>query len=100
MSQLDQLRHIIAADSKERVVTEDEYDYDDDDYDYDDDDYDDDYESDSDDSFHLTAQEQWEESMKQIEGLISFVIFPLVGKVLGRRTSHIIWRRIANWWFI
>lgn len=63
-----------------------------------DEEYTDDYESDSE-SFELSAQEHWEESMKQVEGLLSFIIFPLIGKVLGRRFSHVIWKRVANWWF-
>ncbi|RLV91629.1 hypothetical protein JA1_003722 [Spathaspora sp. JA1] len=50
--------------------------------------------------YSLTAQEQWEESMQQIQALVSFVIFPLIGKVLGRRFSKIIWRRVAKWWYV
>lgn len=49
--------------------------------------------------YSLTAQEQWDESMKQIQALVSFVIFPLIGKLLGRRFSKIVWRRFANWWW-
>lgn len=62
---------------------------------------DDSYLSDSDLSDDLlTAQQQWEESMNQITGLFNLVLFPLVGKVIGRRTAHIIWAKFANWWFI
>lgn len=58
------------------------------------------YYDDSGSEYELTAQEQWEESLKQINNLINLIIFPLIGKVIGRRFSHIIWRRFANWWFI
>lgn len=47
-------------------------------------------------SSELTAEEQWEESIKQIEGLINMVIFPLIGKVLGRRVSKMIWYKINS----
>ncbi|CAK7894286.1 mitochondrial import protein 2 [[Candida] anglica] len=62
-----------------------------------------DYEYDSDDSSSydaLSAQQQWEESVKQITGLVNMVIFPLIGKLLGRRMAHVIWGRFANWWFL
>lgn len=65
-----------------------------------DDDTDLDYYLDSDSEYALTAQQQWEESMKQITGLVNLVLFPLVGKLLGRRTAHFAWRRFAEWWFI
>lgn len=48
-------------------------------------------------SDELTAQEHWEESLKQINALLSLVIFPLVGKILGRRFAHGIWRQVAQW---
>ncbi|CAH6722938.1 mitochondrial import protein 2 [[Candida] jaroonii] len=51
-----------------------------------------DYES----EYGLSAQEQWEESMKQINGLVNWIIVPLIGKILGRRVSKIIWARIAG----
>ncbi|ODV67163.1 hypothetical protein HYPBUDRAFT_11759 [Hyphopichia burtonii NRRL Y-1933] len=53
---------------------------------------DEDYESDDTDELKLSPQEQWEESLKQINSLVSFVIFPLIGKILGRRFSHTLWR--------
>lgn len=58
-----------------------------------------DYYSDSSSDFELTAQEQWEESVKQITGLVNLVLFPMLGKLLGRRTAHVVWRRFAEWWF-
>ena len=57
--------------------------------------YDDEYSE-----YALSAQEHWEESMKQLTMLFSIVIFPLIGKLLGRRFSKIIWRKVANWWFV
>ncbi|KAG2732564.1 hypothetical protein G9P44_004981 [Scheffersomyces stipitis] len=86
-SQLDRLHAIInypqAEEDDYMSSTEEEYEDDDSEYSYD-----------------LTAQEQWEESIKQIKGLINFIIFPLIGKVAGRRFSHLIWRRVAEWWFV
>ncbi|KAF3985990.1 hypothetical protein FT663_05068 [Candidozyma haemuli var. vulneris] len=64
-----------------------------------DDDTDIDYYSESDSEYYLSAQEQWEESLKQIEGLVNFVLVPLIGKLLGRRTAHVLWRRFADWYF-
>ncbi|KAK6456363.1 uncharacterized protein RJT20DRAFT_141015 [Scheffersomyces xylosifermentans] len=88
-SQLDRLQAIInypdANEDDYMTTTEDEYEDD---------------EIDSEFSYELTAQEQWEESLKQINGLVNFIIFPMIGKVLGRRFSHLLWRRIADWWFI
>lgn len=34
------------------------------------------------------AQEQWEESMRQLRALVSLVIVPLAGKFLGRRFAY------------
>lgn len=61
-----------------------------------------DYESDMESDYsaysdELTAQEHWEESLKQINALLSLVIFPLFGKILGRRFAHGIWRQVAQW---
>jgi hypothetical protein len=91
MSQLEQLRNIIQGDvssslDNEYITTDDEY-------------SDDDYESENEYSYEMTAQQHWEESMKQVEGLLSFIIFPILGKVLGRRFSHLVWKRVAEWWF-
>ncbi|KAM9924700.1 hypothetical protein OXX59_004344 [Metschnikowia pulcherrima] len=57
------------------------------------------YYSETESEYDVSAQEQWDESIKQITGLVNFVIFPLLGKLLGRRTAHIIWRKVAKWWF-
>lgn len=70
-----------------------------DDTDTENDDTDIDYYSELDSEYNLLAQEQWEESLKQIEGLVNFVLMPLIGRLLGRRTAHIVWRHFANWYF-
>lgn len=43
---------------------------------------------DSDDDYRL-AQEEWEESLQQLQQLLAVVLFPFLGKWLGRRWSHI-----------
>lgn len=55
--------------------------------------------SESESEYGVSAQEQWEESIKQITGLVNYVLFPVIGKLLGRRTAHFVWLRFANWWF-
>lgn len=34
------------------------------------------------------AQEQWEESLRQIEEVMLFIIVPVVGKFFGRRFAY------------
>ena len=48
----------------------------------------------------LTAQQQWEQSAAQLKALVEHVLFPLIGKVLGRRCAHVLWRQVAEWWFV
>lgn len=67
------------------------------DYEYSDSDYETDSEWTSEDELQLSPQQHWEESVKQITSLVNLVIFPLLGKVLGRRMSHLIWGHIAEW---
>lgn len=57
-----------------------------------------DYETDSE-YLELSAEEQWQESMQQFNHIFSCVLFPLVGKMLGRKFSHLLWNRVADWWF-
>lgn len=57
------------------------------------------YSDDSSMDYEVSAQEHWEESIKQITGLVNFVLFPMIGKLLGRRTAHFVWLRVAEWWF-
>ncbi|GMM56005.1 Mim2 protein [Maudiozyma humilis] len=42
------------------------------------------------------AQRQWEESLAQLAKALNWVILPLLGKFLGRRTARSIWRAVAN----
>lgn len=47
----------------------------------------------------LSAQQQWEQSLEQLKQVINWLLLPLIGRVLGRRTAGIIWRRfMARWW--
>lgn len=43
---------------------------------------------DSEEEYRL-AQEEWEESLNQLQQLVSVVLLPFFGKWLGRRWSHI-----------
>ncbi|PPQ62998.1 hypothetical protein CVT24_006104 [Panaeolus cyanescens] len=47
---------------------------------------------DSDEEYRL-AQEEWEESLRQLQQLFSIVLLPFFGKWLGRRWSHIAYAR-------
>lgn len=76
--------HQIEHDIHDTFTSDEEYDYD--------------YETDS--NYELDAQQQWEESLTQIEGLFSMLLFPLIGKALGRKFSHRIWKHIADWWYV
>jgi hypothetical protein len=39
-------------------------------------------------SLSSDAQQEWEESLRQLEGLFTMIFFPILGKFLGRRFSH------------
>lgn len=41
------------------------------------------------------AQQQWEQSVDQLNKLLFWVLVPVVGKVLGRRFAHRIWQEVA-----
>ncbi|KAH9486634.1 Mitochondrial import protein 2 [Psilocybe cubensis] len=47
---------------------------------------------DSDEEYRL-AQQEWEESLEQLQQLVAVVILPFFGKWLGRRWSHIAYAR-------
>ncbi|CAH2352821.1 mitochondrial import protein 2 [[Candida] railenensis] len=72
------------------------------DYDESDGEYDSSYESDysSVSGDYLTAQQQWEESVNQVKELFNMALFPMIGKVIGRRMAHMVWAKVADWWFI
>lgn len=44
---------------------------------------------DSDEEYRL-AQQEWEESLQQLQQLVSVVVLPMFGKLLGRQWSY--WR--------
>lgn len=50
---------------------------------------------DSDEDLRL-VQEEWEESLQQLQVLISIVLLPCLGKWLGRRTSLILYNRYLS----
>lgn len=37
---------------------------------------------------YLAAQQEWEESINQLNQLVSFVLLPTIGKFFGRRFSY------------
>ncbi|KAH7345041.1 hypothetical protein B0J17DRAFT_712657 [Rhizoctonia solani] len=39
------------------------------------------------------AQQEWDESVQQLQLLLTVVVFPFFGKWLGRRWSHILFER-------
>ncbi|KAH3901936.1 Mim2p SCDLUD_001721 [Saccharomycodes ludwigii] len=43
------------------------------------------------------AQEEWEQSLQQLSEALNWVIFPLLGKFLGRRCAHNIWRSFMEY---
>ncbi|SCW04228.1 LAFE_0H08900g1_1 [Lachancea fermentati] len=61
--------------------------------------YDYDYDSDEDDyeSQLLSAQQQWEESIEQLNQVLNWVLLPLIGKFLGRRTALRLWKRFMEY---
>ncbi|SCV04431.1 LAMI_0H16072g1_1 [Lachancea mirantina] len=45
----------------------------------------------------LTAQQQWEESIEQLGQALNWVLLPLLGKFLGRRTALKLWRHAMDY---
>ncbi|KAK6530336.1 hypothetical protein TWF694_003693 [Orbilia ellipsospora] len=43
------------------------------------------------------AELEWQESMKQLELLLSMVLIPFAGKWLGRRCAIWVWARVMQW---
>lgn len=43
------------------------------------------------------AQHQWDENMKQIETAVFFVLCPVIGKLVGRKTAQSLWARFVTW---
>ncbi|KZT40077.1 hypothetical protein SISSUDRAFT_545026 [Sistotremastrum suecicum HHB10207 ss-3] len=42
------------------------------------------------------AQQEWEESVEQLNLLVSLVLLPFLGKWLGRRCSQLLFARYTN----
>lgn len=45
------------------------------------------------------AQQHWDESLRQLEHAIFYVLCPVVGRVIGRRTAHKLWMSFVNYRF-
>ncbi|SCV00210.1 LAME_0G08262g1_1 [Lachancea meyersii CBS 8951] len=45
----------------------------------------------------LSAQQQWQESLEQLSQVFNWVLLPLVGKYLGRRTALAAWKRVLQY---
>ncbi|KAF3910601.1 hypothetical protein ABW21_db0203530 [Orbilia brochopaga] len=43
------------------------------------------------------AEQEWQESLKQLELLLTMVIVPFAGKWLGRRCAFWVWARYMEW---
>ncbi|KAJ6257330.1 hypothetical protein Dda_8219 [Drechslerella dactyloides] len=53
---------------------------------------------DSEDTEHESdAEQEWQESLKQLELLLTMVIVPFAGKWLGRRCAFWVWARFMEW---
>ncbi|KAI8342386.1 hypothetical protein BC941DRAFT_509298 [Chlamydoabsidia padenii] len=53
----------------------------------------DDFEDDDSSDYTYDADAEWEESKAQMNALFSLVIFPFVGRWLGRKLSFLVWSR-------
>ncbi|KAL4996395.1 hypothetical protein BDV10DRAFT_187188 [Aspergillus recurvatus] len=51
----------------------------------------------SDDSDYSDAEAEWQESIEQLELLLTMVIVPVLGKYLGRRCAYWSWSRFMEW---
>ncbi|OGE54571.1 hypothetical protein PENARI_c006G10909 [Penicillium arizonense] len=43
------------------------------------------------------AEAEWQESIEQLELLLSMVLVPFIGKYLGRRCAYWSWTRFMQW---
>ncbi|KAL4921775.1 hypothetical protein BDW62DRAFT_197481 [Aspergillus aurantiobrunneus] len=48
-------------------------------------------------SDYSDAEAEWQESIEQLELLLTMVIVPFVGKYLGRRCAYWSWTRFMEW---
>ncbi|PYI02070.1 hypothetical protein BO78DRAFT_464197 [Aspergillus sclerotiicarbonarius CBS 121057] len=49
------------------------------------------------DSDYSDAEEEWRESIEQLELLLTMVLVPFVGKFLGRKCAYWSWTRFMEW---
>lgn len=47
----------------------------------------------------LDAQQQWEESLQQLNKVLNWVLLPLIGKFMGRRVAKVIWSRAMEYFW-
>ncbi|KAL2815465.1 hypothetical protein BJX63DRAFT_430699 [Aspergillus granulosus] len=47
--------------------------------------------------FSSDAEAEWQESIEQLELLLTMVLVPFVGKYLGRRCAYWSWTRFMEW---
>ncbi|KAL4779386.1 hypothetical protein BJX76DRAFT_340963 [Aspergillus varians] len=48
-------------------------------------------------SDYSDAEAEWQESIEQLELLLTMVIVPFVGKYLGRKCAYLSWTRFMEW---
>ncbi|OOG00194.1 hypothetical protein ASPCADRAFT_204088 [Aspergillus carbonarius ITEM 5010] len=48
-------------------------------------------------SDYSDAEEEWRESIEQLELLLTMVLVPFVGKFLGRKCAYWSWTRFMEW---
>ncbi|RAH66458.1 uncharacterized protein BO66DRAFT_394598 [Aspergillus aculeatinus CBS 121060] len=48
-------------------------------------------------SDYSDAEEEWRESLEQLEMLLTMVFVPFVGKYLGRKCAYWSWTRFMEW---
>ncbi|KAA8645964.1 hypothetical protein EYZ11_010079 [Aspergillus tanneri] len=49
------------------------------------------------DDYYSDAEEEWRESIEQLELLLTMVLVPFVGKYLGRKCAYWGWTRFMEW---
>ncbi|RPB03755.1 hypothetical protein L873DRAFT_1760160 [Choiromyces venosus 120613-1] len=56
------------------------------------------HDSDSDDDDEQgDAEAEWQESLQQLELLLSMVLVPFIGKWVGRKCAYIAWGKFMTW---
>jgi hypothetical protein len=53
----------------------------------------------SDDEEYAQAQREWEESLQQLELVLSMVIIPYMGKYFGKKFAYWGWKKYMEWQF-